>query len=261
MAFVTQLDTYALTTLTKANYYLGLTSDGGTVDNYIERIVNRVSDIIESYCHRKFKGRLYIKERYDGNDQDIIYLKQYPILAINLDGLVWDSTLKKVTRNDGGSFVDDGFVAGDKVLVQNSDENSGLKTIATSGVAATILTFTDTIVTDTDDDNVILSRFRELWINDDEIDEDDYEVNEDHIYYLAGFSEGHKNIRMTYYAGYATIPDDLEQVCLKLVKAGYDKNEGVKSESLGPHSITYFDKLDIPDDIKSTLDVYKNWVI
>lgn len=255
------LDTYALTTLAKANTYLGLTADTGAIDAYIETIINRASDIIENYCHRKFKGRLYIKERYDGNDQEIIYLKQYPVLAINLDNLAWSSTLKKVTRSDGGSFIDDGFLAADKVLVQNSDDNSGLLTIATSGVAALVLTFTDTIVTDTDDDNVILSRFRELWINDDEIDEDDYEVNEDHIYYNAGFSEGHKNVRMTYYAGYATIPDDLEQACLKLIKLAYDKDEGIKSESLGPHSITYFDKEDMPKDIKSDLDVYYNQVV
>lgn len=255
------LDAYALSTLANANTYLGLTTDAGAIDAYIENIINRASDIIENYCHRKFKGRLYIKERYDGNDQEVIYLKQYPVLAINLDNLAWDSTLKKVTRNDGGSFVTDGFVAADKVLVQNSDENSGLLTIGTGGVAATILTFTETIVTDADDDNVILSRFRELWINDDEIDEDDYEVNEDHIYYNGGFSEGHKNVRITYYAGYATIPDDLEQACLKLVKLAYDKDEGIKAESLGPHSITYFDKSDLPADIKSTLDVYKNWVV
>jgi hypothetical protein len=72
---------------------------------------------------------------------------------------------------------------------------------------------------------------------------------------------------MTYYAGYATIPDDLEQACLRLIKLAYDKDERIKAESLGPHNITYFDmgtqysKEDIPKDIISNLDVYKNWVI
>lgn len=231
------------------------------VDNYVERIINRASDIIENYCHRKFMARLYVKERYDGKDQEILFLKQYPIIVITLDALVWDSVLKKVTRADGGSFVDDGFVAADKVLIQNSNENSGLLTIATGGVAATILTFTNTIITDTDDNGVTISSFRELWIDEDEIDGDDYILDLDSIQYLGGFSKGFKNMRITYKAGFATIPDDLEQACLELIKLSYDKSINVKSESLGPYSVSYHDIKDIPIDIKNKLDVYINVVI
>lgn len=107
------IDNYALTTLTNANTYLGLTSDGGAQDAYIESIINRASDIIESYCHRKFRARLYVKERYSGIGQEVLYFNQYPVLAVNLDNLVWDAAAKTVTRNDGGSFVVDGFVAGE----------------------------------------------------------------------------------------------------------------------------------------------------
>jgi len=150
-------------------------------------IHNSVEDWVENYCNRKFEGQLHVKERYDGDNQDILYFKHYPVLAVNLDNLVWDSAGKTVTRNDGGSFVDDGFTAADKVLVQNSDKNSGLLTIATAGVAALVLTFDDTITADTDDDNVILSHCRELWVNNSEIDEDNYEVEKDNIYYTSGF--------------------------------------------------------------------------
>jgi len=261
MAFESELDIYALTTLTKANYYLGLTSDGGTVDNYIERIINRASDIIENALNRKLKSRLYVKERYDGKDQGVIYLKQYPVLAINFDGLVWDADTKTVTRSDGGSFVDDGFVAGDKVLVQNSDENSGLLTIATNGVTTFILTFDNTIVNDTDDDGVTISNFRELWIGEDKIDGNNYIIDKDNIYYASGFSEGQKNIRITYKAGYNIIPDDIEEYCLRLIKKIYDKDRDVKAESLGPHNITYFDESDVTEDIRKELSTYINVVI
>ena len=183
-------------------------------------------------------------------------------MAINLDNLAWAAAGKTVTRNDGGSFVDDGFVAGDKVLVQNSEYNSGLLTIAAAGVAALVLTFTDTIVDDAIDDNVILSRCRELWIDDSVIDKDGYEVNEDHIYYNAGFSEGNMNIRITYYAGYATIPDDIEAKCLELIKMAYDKNKNVKSEKLGPYSVTFFDsKAEIIEKIRNDLSTYINVVV
>jgi len=255
------VDTYALTTLANALEELGLTSDSGSQDTYIENIIDRISDVIENYCHRQLKARLYVKERYDGKGGELLYFNQYPVLAVNLDELVWDSAAKTVTRSDGGSFVDDGFSDGDKVLVQNSDENSGLLTIDTGGVAANTLTFTDTITDDTADDNVIISHFRELWVNDDEIDEDDYEVHSDHLYISGGLSKGHGNIRITYYAGYLTIPDDLEMACLKMVKLGFEKNASKKSESLGPYSVTYFDMKDIPNDVKIILDKYRRLVI
>jgi len=258
----TILDDYALTTLAKANYHLGLTADGAAVDAYIEGLINQASDIIEGALNRLLKARLYVKERYSGNNQEILYFNQYPVLAVNLDNLAWNAAGKTLTRNDGGSFITDGFVAADKVLVQNSEFNSGLLTIATGGVAALVLTFNDTIVDDTVDDNVILSRCRELWINDSVVDGDDYEVNEDHIYYRGFFSKDHRNIRITYYAGYATIPDDIEAKCLELVKMGYDKNKDVKTEKIGPYSITFFDnKAEIIDSIRNDLSTYINWSI
>ena len=253
------LDTYALTTLATANTYLVLTADSGVVDAYVETLINRASDIIESALHRLLKARLHVKERYSGKGQEQLYFKQYPVLSLNLDNLAWDAAGKTLTRNDGGSFVDDGFVAGDKVLVQNSEYNSGLLTIGAGGVAALVLTFTDTIVDDAIDDNVILSHCRELWVNDSVVDEDDYEVNEDHIYYRSGFSEGHGNIRITYYAGYNTIPDDIEAKCLELIKMAYDKNKNVKTEKIGPYSITFFDsKAEIIEKIRNDLSTYIN---
>ena len=256
------VDQYALTTLAAANTYLELTADGGVVDAYIETLINRASDIIESALNRLLKARLYVKERYSGNDQETLYFKQYPVLAINLDNLAWDAATKTLTRNDGGSFITDGFVAADKVLVQNSEYNSGLLTIAALGVAALVLTFIDVIVDDAIDDNVILSHCRELWIEDSVVDGDDYEVNTDHIYYRSGFPVGHMNIRITYYGGYITIPDDIEAKCLELVKMGYDKNRDVKTEKIGPYSITFFDnKAEIIDSIRNDLSTYINWSI
>ena len=254
------LDTYALSTLINANIYLGLTSDGGAVDSYIGRIINRASDIIENALHNKIMARLNVKERHDGKDQENIYFKQFPVLAINLDELDWTAD-KKVTRNDGGSFIIDGFAMGDKVLVQNSDSNSGLLTIATGGVEALILTFDEAIVDDAEDNNVILSHCRELWIGNSKIDEDSYEVYKNHIYYPGGFPKGHGNIRVTYYGGNIDLPDDVERMCLRLVKQIYEKSEGVKTEKLGPYSVTYDVEIKTKDEIRSELTRFMNVVI
>ena len=235
------LSDYALSTLANANRFLGLTADGGDTDNYVELLVNRASEMVENYCNRKFKARLYTKERHNGTGQKIVYFDNPPVLSVCLDELVWTDSTKRVTRSDGGSFVTDGFSTGNnKVLVQNSDSNSGLKTL--TAVNADYLTFSDTIATDSEDNNVTISEVRSLWVGDDGVDKDNFDVLDDHIYYSAGFSEGHGNIKLTYYGGYKTIPDDLEQACLEVVQIFYEGNQNIgniQRERLGDHDIMY----------------------
>lgn len=231
----------------------------------VSAIHKGVEDWVENHCHRKFETALYVKERHDGDEQDTIYFDQYPVIAVNLDNLVWASA-GTVTRADGGSFVTDRFTTGAKVLVQGSDSNSGLLTLDTDGVAATVLTFTDTITADTDDDNVILSHFRELWVDDTEIDEDDYGVHKDHIYYRYGFSEGHGNVRMTYYAGYSstTIPEDLKLAVKIIVKDIFQKRKeeifGIKDYRIGDISVTCEDG-DVPKEALVLLSSFKRHLI
>jgi len=252
---------YALTTLAHANTELGLTADGGVVDARIEGLIDKATATIESALNRKIMVRLYSKERYDGKRQDELYLEQYPVLAVNLDNLVWDSVGKTLTRNDGGSFVTDGFADGNEILVQNSDKNSGLLT-ASGVVTQHVITFDEVIVSDTDDDNVIISRFRALWVGDTEIPVNNYEVNSNYIYYSGGFASGNKNVRATYYAGYDTIPQDIEQKCLELVKMFYIKKSSIKKESLGKHAIEFYqDKDGIEDEIRESLSMYIKWTI
>ena len=258
----TVLDIYALSTLAHANSYLGLTADAGVVDAYVETLINRASDIIEDALHNKIMLRTHVKERHDGKGQTKMYFNNFPVLAVNIDGLVWDAVAKTVTRSDsGGSFVKDGFADGNEVLVQNSDENSGLLTI-NGVVTAFVITFDEVIVADAEDNNVIISHFRSLWIDDSEIDEDDYEIFSDHIYYPGGFSTGHGNVRMTYYGGHLLVPDAVEAMCLKIIKMIYEKNQGIKSEKLGPYAVTYTDSEDdLKKGIRKELAVYSNVVV
>ncbi len=138
--------------------------------------------------------------------------------------------------------------------------------LGSSGVAATVLTFEDTITTDSDDDNVILSHFRELWINDTEIDEDDYAVFADHIYYSVGFTEGHGNVRMTYYAGYSlsNMPSDLQLAIKIIVKSIYDRRKeelfGTKQYRVGDISVTCEDS-DVPKEALAILSKFKRVLV
>lgn len=243
-----------------------ITSDlaAGDPSTILKTIRDEVEDWVENYCHRKFEAALVVKERHDGDEQDMMYFDQNPVTAVNLDNLVWDASGGTVTRADGGSFVTDGFTTGAKVLIQNSDSNSGLLTAST--VAATVLTFTDTITADTDDDDVILSHFQDLWIGDTEIDEDDYEVFSDHVYYNPTFAEGHGNVRMTYYAGYSstTMPSDLQLAIKIIVKYIFQKRSeeafGTKEYWAGDMR-TVLEDGDIPKEALNLLSRFRRILI
>lgn len=230
----------------------------------LESIRDSVEDWVENHCHRKFEATLYVKERHDGDKQDVIYFDQNPVIAVNLDNLVWDASAGTVIRDDGGSFITDGFTTGVKVLVQNSDSNSGLLTAST--VATTGLTFIDTITADTDDDNVILSHFQNLWINDTEIEEDDYAVFSDHIYYNPTFTEGYGNVRLSYYAGYSStsMPEDLKLAIKIIVKSIYQRRTeelfGTTEYWVGDIKVKCEDS-SVPKEALDILDRYRRILI
>ena len=60
------------------------------------------------------------------------------------------------------------------------------------------------------------------------------------VYYETGFVEGMKNYRFSYVAGYATIPNDLEEACLEMCSWIFNdrKSKGLQSETLGEYSYT-----------------------
>jgi len=64
------------------------------------------------------------------------------------------------------------------------------------------------------------------------------------VYYSGGFSKGIRNYRVTYTAGYATIPHDLQLACLQIVAwlRNRIKSTGMKSETLGEYSYTKSDE-------------------
>jgi len=89
----------------------------------------------------------------------------------------------------------------------------------------------------------------------DQVDTSDYILESSDsgmIYFPRGFVRGTRNYRVTYIAGYATIPHDLEEACGQLVSYLYKnagKTEGIKSETLGRYSVTY--------DKDSSADLFK----
>lgn len=101
---------------------------------------------------------------------------------------------------------------------------------------------------------------------DTEIESGDYIIRNDEgiIQLLDGvfFNEDYQNIKITYVAGYSTIPEDLEQACIDLVgfKFNTRQSSGKRSERLGRWAVTYVTlgegKEAIPSDTKAVLDRY-----
>jgi len=81
----------------------------------------------------------------------------------------------------------------------------------------------------------------------------------------AYFYDGQRNVKVTYVAGYETIPTDVEQACLMLVALLYNRAkqraDGIKQESqAGAYSVAYAGMLMTPE-IKALLEPYREYRI
>lgn len=81
------------------------------------------------------------------------------------------------------------------------------------------------------------------------------------LLYGLTFLKAISNVKIVYTAGYSTIPADVDDACIELVKLKYNKkgSRGVESEKIGSYSVTY-SKEDIPQDILDTLTPYMRMV-
>ena len=72
------------------------------------------------------------------------------------------------------------------------------------------------------------------------------------------FNRGIRNVVVTYTAGYAATPPEVEQACIELVALRYREREriGHVSKSLAGETVAFSQK-DMSDDIKTILSVYR----
>lgn len=169
---------YALTNVADVKELLGITSGDSSKNNLITRKINQATEIIETYCQRRFKLTTYTDEEYDATGTDELVLKQRPI-----------TTLTSVGARDTS---------------QNQDD----------------------------------------WTN---FEAEDYFYNSD-----AGVIEGNFNFsgrwnryRVTYSAGYETIPHDLAEACASLAAFLIENPTGstaIKRKQEGQREVEYYDQ-------------------
>lgn len=105
---------HALTTLANLKQVLGITTN--TENTLLENIIDRSTDIIESYCgNRRFLSTIYTNEEYDGTGTKYINARQYPITAVTAyeenNGSV-GTTDWNALQNDYVRYIEDGHGPG-----------------------------------------------------------------------------------------------------------------------------------------------------
>ncbi len=105
------------------------------------------------------------------------------------------------------------------------------------------------------------------------IDSDDYLIDDQDRYpgriRLAGedalslsFAKGKTNIKITYTAGYVTIPNTLKFGLLTYITSAYNKRKGHGTvvQSLGGQSVTW-ERMGIPREVKDIINDYKKFTV
>ncbi len=207
----------ALTTLAHFKTHQGISTN--TDDLLIEQLIDSVSDWIETQTERKLKRREYnnggsIHPTTGVADEDYIYFNGS-------------------TKDRGGDTVKD-------------ESGYGLFYLPAWPVAANDDNVTFTLATLSNRGQSVSGY--ESWDTDDLEEWDDYIVDRDNgvLRLLGGpFGSGYRNYRVTMAAGYQTgsvqpyVPDDLEELCIRLVAQMYDNKVNVTSEKIGTWSRSF----------------------
>ena len=89
-----------------------------------------------------------------------------------------------------------------------------------------------------------------------------YAFNGDEIWLIGyRFNKGRKNVALTYSAGYATTPPELEQAVIEVIALRYKEREriGHQSKSLAGETVSFYIK-DYPDSVQTILKNYRKVV-
>ena len=248
----------------------------------LEDLIDRISDKIETYCGRKFKSRSY-REWLNGKREQTLRLKNYPVTAIVRigTGSATAFTVQGTTSTDLRATVD---VQDDQLVLTRYDSTGTAVPTAlaystyvtasdlvtqialTSGWTATLQTnclsldlhrnggqdakglTVDVTFPDQSDTGFRVEEDSGLV----EINSADWWWGEDFTDWPARrrWPQSWQGILVEYTAGYSTIPDDLEQICIEMVSDAYNargQDVSVSSESIGSYSYTLAQQVNIDD--------------
>tara|TARA_Y100001973_G_scaffold99469_1_gene158735 strand:- start:112 stop:978 length:867 start_codon:yes stop_codon:yes gene_type:complete len=283
------VDTYALTTLANLKTWLGIGDSGS--DGFLENLIDRTSDYLESLCDRKFKARDFV-EWYDGDGTNRLQLDQWPVVKVYRVGYGVSDALS-ISGNVAGDISASVMVRHDNVSVNRIASNgtvtntdfaySSYKTTDTLASAINSTTgFSATSAVNTSVKwlhpvggvDVVDTTYTVTYASDSEseyrIDHDSgsvylrssphwYQTNTD-VLEAQRFPGTKRSILVEYKAGYETLPDDVEQACIEVAAALYsrkDVDDNLASESLGDYSYSIRPPADVMESAMRMLAPYR----
>src|SRR3990167_7332547 len=273
------LSSTALTSLEALKRHVRETTSDN--DTLLTECINRASALIERVTGRLFKGREYT-ERYNGDHQRRLQLRQYPLVyvsrvaygAANAFGAKFTGTAIRANASLAPdrlrltTVTAAGTTAGTSLLFSDYPTCSTMETAveAVSGWTATV--YSDQPMKDLQPTAGEDALNLECLFEYPDRDNIDYTVDYDtaqveirtdvyqrwgqrwggpvQVYrdLRQGFAHRFQSYCVTYYAGYDTIPADVENVCNEIATemfwSGID-NPTIKSTTLGPFSTTFSD--------------------
>ena len=250
----------ALTTTAKFKTYAGISAS--TDDALIADLILRAQSEIERYCQRAFDSTTY-REFYDGEGQSELLLKHYPVTAVKMLGVgredafqikntssdayhayvsVTDTTIQLVVQ--GGTNEDDTSLTlatyATLTLLIAAIEALGKGWSVLSPAAAVAIWSAEELLP-TGKGLRCLDDYAAVQIPDDPETDFTTDTTAGILKLFGRFCRGFQNVVVRYVAGYTSIPADLEQICIDLVKVYYDNksiNSTLQSERLGDYQYT-----------------------
>jgi hypothetical protein len=261
--------TYALTSLSNLKSWLGITAS--TDDAVLEKAIDRATARIESYVGRLIKSRSYSEWR-SGAGVDTIRLHQWPVSQITN---VWTGNKAAIVIGATSGYLRASVSVNQEtetpalvttttttagVTVATTHDFATLKTTAdlvTSGIL-TVPGFTASLTTDLRSvqlrpragaDAVLASvtLYAADTASEYTYDYDTGRLSIDPSWWAQWpmdrgvMPDAVKSVLIEYTAGYATVPDDIEQACIEVAAMMYRdrrRDSGLASESLGDYSYT-----------------------
>jgi len=187
------LSQYSLITLNDVKSYLSISGSNTDTDDVIASLINSVSVLFENYCNKKIMSRTFTDEKYNGDNSNRLFTKQYPIISIIS---IYDDT--------NWNFEADTLISADNYMIHPDMNNVYFK-------------------------NNILSI-------------------------------GIGNIKITYNAGYESVPTDIKHSCiLEVIRRFKHKTDpDVLSKTLSDGSVA-FDTNSLLKETKMILNKYKRF--
>jgi len=110
----------ALCTVAMVKEYLDIESSDEDYDTPLENLINRASDIIETYIGKNIINVEHSEETHDGDGTCYLFLDNYPIISVSTitdDGDSVSTSDCDIYLDEGYIYYEDGFSSGHRVLV------------------------------------------------------------------------------------------------------------------------------------------------